>query len=354
MRFEFESPWGVTRIGEDLPPHMIAEIGLNHNGSVDLAKRLIESAAVSGAHSVKFQKREVSQLAKGEFLDAEFPKAPYLGSSQRVVRERLEFDGTTFRELALFAQSLGLIFFSSVFDLKSLELVQSLDTRLVKIPSHSITNGPLLDAVATSGLSVIASTGGATLTEIDAAVNRLSGVPLVLMHCVSSYPTPDREMMLGTIETLRDRYRVPIGFSSHEDGILASTAALALGAVAVERHFTLNKAMAGLDHGVSLTGEEFSELADAARRLFAMRGSRGGLLPAEEAARNGYHVGVYASNDLEVGALISSRDLTVQQPAGDPSSFFSGLELDSIIGARLLEKVRKGEQLSRSSVESTR
>lgn len=323
---------GHVEVGKDRPCHLIAEIGLNHNGSIDLAKEMIDAAALSGATMVKFQKRNPSQLATAAMLDAPFPKCPLFGSTQREVRERLELTADQLGELKSYSESLGLLFFTSVFDIDSLAIAVELGVPALKIASHSMTNGPLLEAAAATGLPIFASLGGVNWREADQAVGILKASPLALFHCVSSYPTPDNQVKLDTISAIRDRYGVPVGFSGHEAGIIISMAAATLGAAMIERHFTLNRAMVGLDHGISLEPQEFSELALALRRIEQARGVTDEVTSFEQPARTNYHVAVRAARPIKAGAQITREDLHCKQPLEDQGKNFTGLEIGEIVG----------------------
>ena len=210
---------GFIEVGDGLPTHLIAEIGLNHNGSEELARDMIRAAALSGATFVKFQKRSPADLATAAFLDAPFEKCPAMGRTQREVRERLELPLAVYRRLREYAESLGLVFFASAFDLPSLAFLREAGVTIIKLASHSLTNGPLLQEVARQQLPVIISLGGSTPEEQARAVAHLADNPLVLLHCVSAYPTPDHMATLDTIAVLRERFQKPVGFSSHEVGI---------------------------------------------------------------------------------------------------------------------------------------
>lgn len=350
VRTVFPTAVGAIEIGDGLPTYLIAEIGLNHNGSEEIAREMIRQAAFSGASFVKFQKREPSSLATAAFLDAPFEKCPSLGRTQREVRERLELSMDVYRRLRVYAEELGLVFFASAFDLESLDFLLEAGINIVKIASHSITNGQLLRRIAELKLPTVASLGGSTPEERDAAVQILRDNPLVLMHCVSSYPTPDSMVALDTIAALRERYGVPVGFSSHEVGIDISVASSVLGACMIERHFTVNRAMVGLDHGISLEPAEFSEMALKIRRLGAARGVADGLHEAEKQAKYAYHVSVCAAQPISSGTVITPEMLTCKQPLVDPARFYSGMELDSVVGMRALVDLPADAPIPRDAV----
>lgn len=351
IRSIFPTATGTVEIGDGLPTHLIAEIGLNHNGSEELARALIHQAALSGANFVKFQKRSPTDLATSEFLDAPFDKCPTLGHSQRQVRERLELSLDKYRRLRTYAESLGLIFFASAFDLPSLDFLIEAGIKIIKIASHSLTNGPLLKRVAELELPVIASLGGSIPEEREMALSILKNNPLVLLHCVSAYPTPDTMVTLDTISQLRERYRVPVGFSSHEIGVDISVAASVLGACMIERHFTLNRAMIGLDQSISLEPAEFADMALKIRRLKACRGVAQGLHEAEKTAKYAYHVAVCANRQIKAGSIISADMLVCKQPLIDPGLYFTGLEIDTMIGLTTKTDLHIDKAIPRSSIE---
>lgn len=347
----FPTPFGAMEIGADLPPVLVAEIGLNHNGSPELAKELIHQAALSGASFVKFQKRSPADLAVAALLDAPFAKCPTLGRTQRQVRERLELPLDAYVDLRRYAESLGLVFCASAFDLPSLEFLMRAGVSVLKVASHSVTNGPLLRAVAATGLPVICSLGGATESERDTAVRLLRGSPLVLLHCVSRYPTPDELMRLDTIPYLAGRYGLPAGLSSHEEGIDFSAAATVLGAAMLERHLTLDRAMVGLDHGISLLPAEFAALARRVRRLSKGRGIATGLLEAERDTKNAYHVAVCSRGAIARGTILTADLLTCKQPLTDPANYFTGLEESAVIGRRAVADIAADTPIRRQDVD---
>jgi len=350
MRVKIKLKDYTVEVGDGLPTHLISEIGLNHNGSLDLAKEMILQSALSGASMVKFQKRFPSTLAVSEFLDEEFPKAPVFGSTQREVRDNLELSFEEYRILKDYSESLGLIFFATAFDLDSLQFLLDLKVPLLKIASHSVTNGELLDAIAKTGLPVIVSFGATTELERDYAVKKLANNPLIIMHCVSSYPTSDDIVNIDTIAYYRDKYKVPIGFSSHETGVDISIAASLLGACIIERHFTLNRAMIGLDHGISLEPAEFAEMALKISRLTKIRGISKDLNSNELSTKNKYHVAVCSTHELPQGHIITRNDLVCKQPLLSSEKYFTGTQIDDVVGKRVLKKIQSDVQIPRSSV----
>jgi N-acetylneuraminate synthase len=251
---------GRHEVGTDQPVYVIAEIGLNHNGSVELAKRLIDVAAGAGCQAVKFQKR-TPELATPEHMKDVPRETPWGTMSYLEYRRRVEFGREQYLEIARHADLAGLDWFASPWDEPSVAFLEEMGAAAHKVASASVTDLPLLRAIEATGKPVILSTGMSTIDEIDEAVEALGTERLIMLHATSSYPMPTEEANLRTIETLRARYAgVPVGYSGHERGLQISLAAVALGAVAVERHITLDRAMWGSDHAASLEPQGLEHL----------------------------------------------------------------------------------------------
>ena len=331
--------------------HLIAEIGLNHNGSLELAKQLIYNSVLSGSQLLKFQKREPKALCIPSKLQEKFTKCPGLGNDQKLLRESHELSVSDFRELISYASGFNAKVFTSVFDIPSFNFAKNIGIDLVKIASHSATNGPLLELVRETNTKAIISTGALTQQEIYDIASYFPKGQIALMHCVSSYPTQPSDAFLGTISALRKSYPdIPIGYSSHEIGIDLSICAAALGASFIERHITMSNAMQGFDHSISLLPSEFSELSCKIRNIVKSRGQKDIVLPAEEQVRQDYHVGIYANKDIPSGTIINSDMITTMQPANDRKTFFTGLEHKSLIGKTLTTDLQKFDQISRDMI----
>ncbi|UBQ03476.1 N-acetylneuraminate synthase family protein [Curtobacterium sp. TXMA1] len=252
---------GTSTIGAGNPAYLIGEIGLNHNGDVDIAKRLIDVAADAGLQAVKFQKR-TPEIATPEHMKATPRSTPWGEMTYLEYRYRVEFDREQYIEIGDHATLRGLDWFASPWDEPSVDFLEDLNVVAYKIASASVTDIGLLRAVAATGKPVILSTGMSTLEQIDRAVETLGTARLVLMHATSTYPMPTEEANLRMIDTLALRYAgVPVGYSGHEPGLQISLAAVALGASAVERHITLDRTMWGSDHAASLEPHGLQTLA---------------------------------------------------------------------------------------------
>ena len=251
---------GGTPVGTGHPVYVIAEIGLNHNGDVEIAKQLVDVAADSGAQAVKFQKRTPA-ISTPEHMKNTPRETPWGTMTYLEYRYRVEFDREQYIEIGDYATVRGLDWFASPWDVPSVHFLDDLNVVAHKVASASVTDITLLEALAATGKPIILSTGMSTLDEIDAAVRILGSDNLVMLHATSTYPLPAEEANLATITTLQKRYgSVPIGYSGHERGLQISIAAVALGAVAVERHITLDRTMWGSDHAASLEPQGFEHL----------------------------------------------------------------------------------------------
>jgi sialic acid synthase SpsE len=314
-------PAAVTFLGLSLGPGHpcvpIAEIGLNHNGDLGLALNLIEAAVKAGALIVKFQKRDVDGLAINSVLDAADGRFPTFGSTYRQIREHLEFGWDNYVQLQQASKALGVRFLATPFDIPSVEFLERLGVSAYKIASHSVTNVPLLECVSGTQKPVMMSTGMCTWQELDEAVDVFmrSKTPLILMHCVSAYPQPVEASNLSLIPVLRSRYGVPVGYSGHELGYGPTLTAVALGAVAVERHFTLDHDMVGFDHKLSLTPAEFTIMVKAIQDTTRALGNGDKSVSTQETAtRKKYHVSIVSQREIAPGQRISGDMLVFKNP----------------------------------------
>lgn len=237
-------------MGQGQPCYVVAEIGINHNGSVDLACRLIGVAAAAGCNAIKFQKRTVEVVYTAEELAK--PRESPFGDTNGALKRGLEFGREQYEEIDAYCKSLNICWFASCWDERSVDFIARFDVPCFKIASACLTDDDLLRYTRAAGKPVILSTGMSTLEEIDHAVEVLGDRDLVLLHACSAYPAYYDELNLRMIPALRERYGVPVGYSGHETGIPSSVAAVVLGACCVERHITIDRALWGSDHAASL------------------------------------------------------------------------------------------------------
>lgn len=268
---------GPRTVGPGNSCFVIAEIGINHNGDLETAKKLIVAAQGAGCDAVKFQKRTVDIVYSADELAR--PRESPFGTTNGQLKFGLEFGEQEFHAINSFCSSLGIIWFASCWDEGSVDFIEQFDPPAYKIASASLTDDNLLRYHRRTGRPIIMSTGMSTLEQIDHAVEVVGKKALVLMHCTSTYPSKPEELNLRGIQSLRERYGVPVGYSGHEIGLSTSLAAVALGACAVERHITLDRAMWGSDQAASVEPHGISRLVrdirvveralgDGAKRLY--------------------------------------------------------------------------------------
>ncbi len=289
---------------------VIAEIGINHNGSLEAAKQLIDVAKVAGVDAVKFQKR-TPELCVPPSMQNTRRETPWGEMTYLDYRHRLEFGRGEFDEIDRYCQAQGIEWFLSVWDLPSLEFALRYEPQSLKIPSAMLTHTALLRAASKTGITTYLSTGMSTLPEIDDAVSVLrdGGSPFVVMHCHSSYPAPTEELDLDCITTLRQRYDCPVGYSGHEFGLVPTLVAVSLGAVAIERHITLDRRLYGSDQRSSVEPVGLIKLVRFVRSAEAVRGD--GTVRVNDTER--------AARDKLRYVHPSERDHGVRRPRPTPA-----------------------------------
>lgn len=242
---------GGSKVGEGNPTYVIAEIGINHNGDLESAKKMIDIAETANCQAVKFQKRD-PDISTPENQKTVLRETPWGLMSYLDYKKKIEFGEDQYDEISRHSSQKGMDWFASPWDIPSVEFLEARNPPAYKIASACITDLDLLLEIASAGKPIIMSTGMSTIEEIDKAVNTVGTENLVLMHSTSSYPMAANEANLLMIHTLKERYEVPVGYSGHETGLQISIAAVALGACAIERHITLDRAMWGTDQSASL------------------------------------------------------------------------------------------------------
>jgi len=249
---------GERLVGDGQPCFVVAEIGINHNGSVDLARKLISAAVLSGADAVKFQKRTVEVVYKPEELAK--PRENPFGPTNGDLKRGLEFGMDEYRAVDEYCRQHNILWFASCWDEGSVDFIEQFYPPCYKLASASLTDDNLLRHHRKYGRPIVLSTGMSTIEQIDHAVEVLGDNDLVLMHTTSTYPSQPEELNLLAIRTLKERYKVPVGYSGHEVGLSTSLAAAALGACMIERHITVDRAMWGSDQAASVEPPGFSRL----------------------------------------------------------------------------------------------
>ena len=250
---------GKKAIGAGEPVYIIAEIGINHNGDIEIAKQLMDVAVETGCDAVKFQKRTPEICVPEE--QKSIPRdTPWGTMSYFDYKKRIEFEQSEFEQIDAYAKKIGIDWFASPWDVPSVDFLESFNVPCQKIASACLTDSELLSAVNKTKTTTILSTGMSSIEEIDKAVSLLSNVPLAIAQATSTYPAEASELNLRAIQTFAEKYKVPVGYSGHERGLQVTIAAVALGATFVERHITLDRSMWGTDHSASLEPEGLKKL----------------------------------------------------------------------------------------------
>ena len=312
--------------------YIIAEAGVNHNGSFDLAKQLIDAAAAAGADAVKFQTFIPEKVMSVYAKKAEYQAAATGGDESQIeMIRKLWLPYEDFERLAAYCVQKGITFLSTPFDIPSLRFLMTLGLPLIKIPSGEITNLPLLLAAAETGKPVILSTGMSELDEIAFARDTLlqNGCPEVtLLHCNTEYPTPFEDANLRAMHALRERFGGRVGYSDHTLGIAAPLAAAALGAEVIEKHFTLDCSMAGPDHAASLEPDALAAMVQGVREVELALGS--GIKTASESEKKNMDIArksIVAARDIRKGETLTEDNLDVKRPGNgvSPTRWFEVL-----------------------------
>ena len=310
---------GNKWVGEGEPAYFIAEIGNNHNGDFYLAKRTIDEAVKAGADAVKFQKRFVDETFAKELLEKPQTKDQIYGTTYGEYRKALELGKEEFIKLKAYAEGLGITFFATPFDKSSADFLEEVGQDVYKIASFDVTNLPLLEHVAKKGKPVILSTGMSSVEEIDEAVETIlkHNKNLMVLHCVSIYPSAEDKLNLRTIPFFQERYSpLPIGYSGHEQDYMPTLAAISLGAKIVERHITLDKSMPGPDHAtVSIEPDEFKAMVAATRRIeHALGTPRSEVLPDEMKTREKHSKSIVSTVHIPAGTVVTASMLMTKSP----------------------------------------
>jgi len=340
-----------TRITDDGDCYVIAEIGHNHQGSVETAQQLFVAARDCGVDAVKLQKRDNRALFTRAQYEAPYDNENSFGATYGAHREALELDRGAYAELLACAKELGLALFATAFDEASADLLAELDLPAFKIASGDLTNTPLLRHVAALGKPMVVSTGGARMEDVDRAVETVLPInpQLCLLQCTATYPAVVEELNLGVITTYRERYPdVVVGLSDHQDGIAMALVAYMLGARVMEKHFTLSHTMKGTDHAFSLMPEGMRKLVRDLKRTPAAVGD--GVkrpLPSEEPALRKMGKMLVAARDLEEGTTLVASDLAAKSPA---NGGLPPYELDRVVGRALARSLREDEPLTEADL----
>jgi sialic acid synthase len=332
--------------------YVIAEIGHNHQGSVEQAKAMLTVAKDCGANAVKLQKRANRTLYTREFFEQPYDNEFSFGPTYGEHREALEFGRDGYVELQRYGREIGITLFATPFDFESADFLAELGVPAFKMASGDLLNTPLLRHVAAFGKPMLISTGGATMEDVDRAVDAVRPIndQICVLQCTASYPCETEDLNLRVITALRERYpEHVIGLSDHQNGISMALVAYMLGARVIEKHFTLNHAWKGTDHGFSLMPEGLRKLVRDLRRVPVALGD--GVkrpLPVEEKPLEKMRKKLVAARDLELGHVLTAEDVAIKSPA---DGGLPPYELDRLVGRRLRRPVAFEDFLTFDDVE---
>lgn len=322
---------------------IIAEAGVNHNGDLDIAKKLIDKAVEAGADAVKFQTFKAEELVTKEAPKAQYQKITTGDGNQYEMLKKLELSESDHAVLKKYCEKKGILFLSTPFDFESVDILEKLDIPLYKVSSGDLTNLPLLKYIAKKHKPIILSTGMANLAEVEEAVHAIyeeGNEQIVLLHCISNYPTAYEDVNLKAMLTLKEAFKLTVGYSDHTTGIEVPIAAVALGASVIEKHFTLDRNMPGPDHRASLEPDELKCMIDSIRNIEKAMGD--GIKrcnKSEENIKTAARKSIVAARDISKGDVIQDIDVCFKRPQ-------KGLEpkyIDNIIGKTAVRNIRKDE-----------
>lgn len=323
---------------------IIAEAGVNHNGNIETAKKLVDVAVEAGADAVKFQTFKAENLVCRDARKADYQmETTDQAESQFDMLKKLELTSDMHEQLMKYCRQKGIMFLSTPFDIDSMHYLISLGVDIIKLPSGEITNYPLLREAGRTGKRVILSSGMSTLNEVSEAVQILKSngsSDVTVLHCNTEYPTPYADVNLRAMLTLKEKLNIPTGYSDHTQGIEIPIAAAAMGAVVIEKHFTLDKNMEGPDHKASLEPHELVAMIRAIRNIESALGD-GQKEPSESEKRNIGIVrkSIVAKYDIEAGEFFSEDNLTTKRPG----TGISPMQWDQVIGQRAKRKFQADE-----------
>ena len=332
---------GDRLIGDDQPPFIIAEVGINHEGEYEKATQLVDAAVAAGAECVKFQ----CHITEDEMLDTGMKPGEISDEALWDIIKRCEL--TEREELALkrFCEEKGIIYLCTPFSREASDRLEDMDVAGFKIGSGECNNIPLLTHVARKGRPIILSTGMNDMESVRRSVEaiRETGCPFMLMHCTSAYPTAYEDVRLGAMAQLREAFDVPVGLSDHSLGTYAGLGAVALGAAAVEKHFTISRQWPGPDNPISIEPGELKDLIIGSRAIFAARGGSKTILPMERPVIDFAYASVVTIADVKAGEELSLDNIWVKRPGDGP---IMAKDLDSVLGRVARRDIAANVQLS--------
>jgi len=318
---------GNCRIGDDYPPFVIAEVGINHEGDFQKALQLIDAAVAAGADCVKFQ----SHITEAEMIPTDMKPGKISDERLWDIIKRCELTEDEERAVKRYCEQKGIIYLCTPFSREAADRLEAMNVVGFKIGSGECNNLPLIKHIARKGKPIVLSTGMNDLESVRVSVEAIRELdcPVMLMHCTSEYPTPYEHVRLGAIQQLKDAFGLPVGLSDHSMGIYTSLGAVVLGASAVEKHFTISRSWPGPDCPISIEPDELAELVKGAKAIWLARGGMKTILPAEQPVIDFAYASVVTIKDVKAGEVLSLDNVWVKRPGTGP---IKAKDLDKVLG----------------------
>lgn len=330
---------------------IIAEAGVNHNGDINIAKKLIDKAVEAGVDAIKFQTFKADNLVTKEAPKADYQKDTTGDGSQYEMLKGLELSLENHILLKKYCENKGIIFISTPFDFESVDLLEKIDVPLYKVSSGDLTNLPLLKYISQKNKPIILSTGMANLGEVEEAVEiifKTGNKNLILLHCTSNYPAAYEDVNLRAMLTMKEAFKLPVGYSDHTMGIEVPISAVALGAKVIEKHFTLDKTMDGPDHRASLEPDELKMMVDSIRNIERAMGD--GIKRCnknEENTKSAARKSIVAARNIRKDDIIANNDISFKRPEGGLSPKYA----DLIVGKTANRDIKENEFIKFSDIK---
>jgi sialic acid synthase SpsE len=335
---------GDRCIGDQYPPFIIAEVGINHEGEFNKAIQMVDAAVASNADCVKFQ----CHITEAEMTPTDIVPDNSEDKLWDIIK-RCELTEEEERKLKVYCESKGILYLCTPFSREAADRLDDLGILAFKIGSGECNNTPLVEHIAKKGKPIILSTGMNDIASIRRTVLAIQkyDVPLLLNHCTSMYPTPYEHVHLGAITELKETFQLPVGLSDHSIGIYTSLGAVALGACAVEKHFTISRSWPGPDVPISIEPDELTELVEGANAIHTARGGKKELLPEEQPVIDFAYASVVAISDINAGETFSLDNLWVKRPG---SGQIPASDLSQVIGRKATKRISKDTQISNDDI----
>lgn len=337
----------LRKIGPQYPPFIIAEVGINHEGSYDKAIQCVDAAVKAGADCIKFQ----SHITEAEMIPTDMKPGEISEELLWDIIKRSELTGDEEIRIKKYCEDKGIIYLCTPFSREAADRLQSINVSAFKIGSGECNNIPLLEHIAQFGKPIILSTGMNDVESIKKSVEtiRKYDTPLMLMHCTSMYPTPYEKVRLGAIKELQDTFGLPVGLSDHSIGIYTCLGAVAVGAAALEKHFTVTREWPGPDIPISIEPDELAELVKGSKAIFSALGGHKAILPEEQPVIDFAYASVVTIAPVRAGEVFSLENTWVKRPG---TGAILASELNRVLGKKAARDIQKDSQIGPDDIEN--